>query len=75
MPSLNLDNVPFDHELTKTTSEGLMKPSRPGNNISKSIPSTPFQVFNQKKSKCSTPVPKNIEKVPNIQYDDFIMSI
>ena len=42
MPSLNLDNVPFDHELTKTTSEGLMKPSRPGNNISKSIPSTPF---------------------------------
>ena len=74
MPSLNLDNVPFDHELTKTSSEGLLKP-RPGNNVSKSIPSTPFQGFNQKKSKCSTPVPKNIEKVPNIQYDDFIMSI
>ena len=75
-PPLNWDNVnaPFNHESINISSESLPKPSTPGTNIWKSSPLTPPQGVNQKISKGSTPAPTTIEKVPNIQYDDIIMS-
>ena len=64
-PPLNWHNVnaPFNHESTNTSSESLPKSS----------PLTPPQGVNQKISKGLTPALTNIEKVPNIQYDDHIM--